>query len=67
MNAPDLAKLFHDTYERLAPDFGYVTRLETRDFDSESSNGRLMIAVCQEILNRESLRTMMEQDAEAGA
>lgn len=28
-----LAKQFHDTYERLAPSFGYETRPETRDFD----------------------------------
>ena len=36
VNSPtplDLAKLFHETYERLAPDFGYTTRPETREFD----------------------------------
>jgi len=47
-----LAVLFHDTYERLAPDFGYETRKETRAFDPESPNGKLMIAVCGEILKR---------------
>jgi len=46
-----LAQLFHDTYERLAPEFGYETRLETRTFDPESSNGRLMLAVCKELLD----------------
>lgn len=45
-----LAERFHEIYERLAPSFGYETRLETRNFDPESKNGRLMIAVCKEIL-----------------
>lgn len=42
-----LARLFHDRYERLAPQFGYTTRPETRNFDPNSPNGRLMIEVCQ--------------------
>ncbi len=46
----ELAIKFHDTYERLAPEYGYVTREETRIFDPESQNGRLMVAVCKEIL-----------------
>ena len=46
-----LAVLFHVTYERLAPGTGYVTRQETRIFDPESANGKLMIAVCSEIQN----------------
>lgn len=50
MNAEQLAILFHDTYERLAPQFGCETRTETRLFDSNSPNGKLMISVCQEIL-----------------
>jgi len=48
--ARQLAELFHDRYERLAPEFGWVTRMETRTFDPNSTNGRLMIAVCDEIL-----------------
>jgi hypothetical protein len=44
-----LAKAFHEAYERLAPQVGYETRQETRAFDPESANGRLMIAVCAEI------------------
>jgi len=52
MNARELAKLFHETYEQLAPQFGYETRPETRKFDDTSPNGRLMIAVCDEILRR---------------
>lgn len=49
-DALDLAVQFHETYERLAPSFGYETRSDTKAFDSESANGRLMIAVCGEIL-----------------
>lgn len=44
-----LAVLFHATYERLAPNSGYQTRQETRIFDPESANGKLMIATCAEI------------------
>jgi len=46
-----LAVRFHETYERLAPGFGYTTRPETRVFDSHSPNGRLMVAVCGELLD----------------
>lgn len=51
MSALDLAIRFHETYERLAPSFGYETRTETRTFDPSSKNGRLMVAVCGEILD----------------
>ena len=44
-----LAVLFHVTYERLAPHSGYTTRQETRIFDPESPNGKLMLATCAEI------------------
>lgn len=44
-----MARRFHEAYERLAPSFGYETRKETREFDTQSPNGRLMIAVCAEI------------------
>ncbi|GAC1478400.1 MAG: hypothetical protein NVS1B6_19730 [Steroidobacteraceae bacterium] len=44
-----MASRFHHTYERLAPRFGYTTRPETRHFDPDSPNGRLMIAVCAEL------------------
>ena len=45
--ADKLARLFHDTYERLAPMFNYTTRTDTREFDSLSTNGRFMIAVIE--------------------
>jgi hypothetical protein len=50
--AEKLARLFHVTYERLAPQFGYETRQDTRAFDPESANGRLMIAVCESIITQ---------------
>jgi hypothetical protein len=50
MTPEALARLFHDTYERLAPDFGYETRPETRAFDPTTPNGRLMVAVCAQVL-----------------
>lgn len=52
MSPLQLAGLFHDLYERLAPSYGYETRPETRDFRPASPNGQLMIAVCAEILKR---------------
>jgi len=50
MDARQLAERFHEVYERLAPSFGYETRTETRRFDPDSKNGRLMIATCTELL-----------------
>lgn len=52
MTGLELAKMFHEVYERLAPDYGYETREDAREFDSESKNGRLMVATCEEILKR---------------
>jgi len=46
----NLAKKFHRLYEELAPKYGYETREDTKDFDSESQNGKLMIAVCERLL-----------------
>ncbi len=62
--ARQLAEMFHERYERLAPDFGYVTREETRAFDPTSKNGRLMIAVCDEILTWLDLRVTSDALAE---
>ena len=50
--AIEMAKMFHETYERLAPEHGYETRTETRQFDEGSKNGTLMISVCRELLER---------------
>ena len=45
----EIAKAFHESYERLAQSFGYMTKEETRQFDEISPNGKLMIAVAAEI------------------
>ncbi len=46
-----LAERFHDIYERKAPEFGYVTRIDTRTFQPDTPNGKLMIAICAEIIS----------------
>lgn len=51
ITAEYLARRFHELYERLAPEFGYETRPDTKRFNPESANGRLMIAVCGRILH----------------
>ena len=56
MDKKELAILFHETYERLAPKFGYETREETKKFNPKSNNGRLMIAVCGEILKKKGTK-----------
>lgn len=45
------AEFFHDTYERLAPEFGYETRPDTKRFDFETPNGKLMVAVVSEVID----------------
>jgi len=50
MKAVELAIIFHTIYEKLAPNFGYETRDDTKIFDIDSQNGKLMIATCDEIL-----------------
>ncbi len=52
LNAEELARIFHVTYEKLAPSFGYETRKETREFENTSPNGKLMIAVCGELIKK---------------
>jgi hypothetical protein len=48
-----LAKRFHELYEISAPAFGYKTKDETKEFDPESSNGRLMAWVCFQVVQEE--------------
>jgi hypothetical protein len=52
MTPKEMAILFHDTYEQLAPQFGYETREDTREFDEHSPNGQLMISVCEVVKER---------------
>lgn len=48
----DLARFFHEEYERLAPAFNYETRRETAVPWEHllESNRRLMLAVCTSVL-----------------
>ena len=56
LRAAALAERFHETYERLAPDFGYRTREASAKpwADVPDQNKRLMIAVC-DVLLREGI------------
>lgn len=53
--AEDLARRFHETYERLAPQYGCETRdASAKPWDEvPMDNRRLMIAVCAEILTHQ--------------
>lgn len=53
-DAARLAQLFHETYERLAPDFGYRTREASAKPWAEvpENNRALMTATCAEMLSR---------------
>lgn len=59
-----LAWKFHTTYELLAPKYGYETRTDTKQFDPASPNGRLMAAVCSEVVNTEVLAVLNEAERE---
>jgi hypothetical protein len=52
MTAEQLAQRFHETYERLAPSYGYSTRKASSVpwDDVPENNKRLMVAVCAELL-----------------
>lgn len=65
LDAQGLAILFHNTYEGLAPSFGYETREDTKEFDPESKNGKLMIAVCQDVINTyiNPIATLAQEEA----
>lgn len=58
----EAAKLFHDTYERLAPAFGYKTRRETRVWNPYSKNASLMIAVMGSVLPK--LATLIARETQ---
>jgi hypothetical protein len=63
-NAEQLARTFHNIYEKLAPDFGYETRKETREFNPNTPNGRLMVAVCKEIIGYHLPRSHAADEAQ---
>ena len=56
MTPEQLAREFHETYEHLAPQFGYTPRPETskpwEEIPDDSPNKRLMIAVAGEIMKK---------------
>lgn len=54
MSPEQLAKQFHETYERLAPEYGYKTREASAVPWNEvpEQNKKLMIAVCREIMTK---------------
>jgi hypothetical protein len=54
VTAEDLARLFHETYERLAPSYGYKTREASAVAwdDVPKPNKDLMVAVAAEILEK---------------
>lgn len=54
VTAEELAQFFHETYEELAPDFGYTTRKSSAVPWSEvpEPNRSLMIAVAQKVLDK---------------
>ena len=69
MTPEQLAHKFHDTYERLALSFNYMTREASAVPWSEvpAANKRLMIAVCTEILqDLESLARAMIDEINEG-
>ena len=47
----EITKEFHDTYEKLASEYTYETRKDTKVFDINSSNGKLMYATVNEIVS----------------
>jgi hypothetical protein len=55
-----LAEWFHNTYEELAPEYGYDTRQETKGawdtIPDEHPNKQLMIAVCKKLLQSDFIR-----------
>jgi hypothetical protein len=69
MKAEEVAQLFYETYERLAPSFGYETRHESAVpwSDVPEKNKKLMIAVAREVeyeVERQATRDLREVIAE---
>lgn len=64
-DALELARRFHDAYERLAPSFGYETSQDTKVFDPASANGKLMIAVCAVVARFDARDALIEELVDA--
>ncbi len=65
MTAEQIAQAFHETYERLAPDFGYKTREASAKPWAEvpEQNRSLMIAVVRALLDADIITTRATADA----
>ena len=50
ISAVELARLFHDTYEQLAPLYGVETRIEARSFDGTTRQGALEVRTAEGVL-----------------
>ena len=64
----EIARQFHETYELLAPSFGYETRRESAvDWrDIPEANRQLMIATCRTVLARLSAARQPASEPDAG-
>jgi len=62
MTAEELAKFFHETYEELAPNYGYTTRRSSAVpwEDVPEPNKSLMIAVAKRVL--EKIEALKEEE-----
>lgn len=69
VTAEQLARLFHETYERLAPQHGYETRVASAKPWSEvpANNRALMIATCAHVLDELQLGAYAQGYADAVA
>ena len=47
----EITKKFHNTYEKLSKEYRYETREDTKVFDINSNNGKLMYATVNEIVS----------------
>ena len=47
----EITKKFHDMYEKLASEYTYETREDTKVFDINSNNGKLMYATVNKIVS----------------
>lgn len=68
MNATDLARKFHETYEQLAPDFGYETRKDSAVpwENVPERNRNLMVAVCESILKEKPVSILQDWVTQLG-
>jgi hypothetical protein len=62
-SAERVARAFHDTYERLAPAYGYETRLDSRTHWAlvPAENKKLMVAVAQTLIDEGVIATDEKQ------